>query len=92
MHPDLSEPEDLTFEQAISRLEEILRSMEAEQLPLEELIHSYERAVHLLDYCKERLAKAEQRVRLLMEREGGLVAEDVSPETLGAIGSEEGAS
>ena len=60
-----SEPPVPTFEQAVSELERILRSLEDGKTSLEEGLAEYERGVHLLRSCHEQLTSAEQKIYLL---------------------------
>jgi exodeoxyribonuclease VII small subunit len=57
-----------SYEQALEELERLVASMEAGQLPLDQLLASYKRGAELLGYCRERLQAVEQQVKLL---EGG---------------------
>ena len=60
----MSETElDLSYEDALAELEEILAALEAGDLPLEESLARYERGATLAAYCEELLDKAELRVR-----------------------------
>ncbi|MBC7346799.1 MAG: exodeoxyribonuclease VII small subunit [Clostridia bacterium] len=63
--------EGLTFEEAMKRLEAIVRHLEGGELPLEEALTKFEEGVGLVRYCRERLAAAERRLELLVEREDG---------------------
>lgn len=56
---------DLTFEDALARLEEIVESMEGEQLPLEDLVAQYETGSTLLKHCAGVLANAHKRIDLI---------------------------
>ncbi|MFT5465682.1 MAG: exodeoxyribonuclease VII small subunit [Verrucomicrobiales bacterium] len=58
--PD-SAPE-IPFEAAIEDLERIVGQMESDQLPLDQLIQSYERGNQLLKTCQSRIDEAEQRI------------------------------
>lgn len=60
---DPSLPQD--FETALSQLEELVASMESGALPLEESLAAYRRGVALTRICQERLAQAEQQVKVL---------------------------
>lgn len=67
-----SPPDDLTFEQALAALEQIVRELEDGQTGLEESLSCYEKGVSLLKRCYGQLARAEQRILLLAgEDEGG---------------------
>ncbi|WP_397534420.1 exodeoxyribonuclease VII small subunit [Roseateles sp.] len=57
-----------SYEQALDELERLVASMEAGQLPLDQLLASYKRGAELLGFCRERLQAVEQQVKVL---EGG---------------------
>lgn len=59
------EPEALTFEDALLKLEGIVDSMESEQLPLEDLVSQYESGSELLKYCDSVLSAAKKRIELI---------------------------
>ena len=58
--------EKLTFEQAMGRLEEIVKRLEQGDAPLEESLARFEEGTRLLGDCSARLDGAEQKVRLLL--------------------------
>ena len=62
---------DLTFEQALEQLEEIVNRMRAEELPLQQALESYERGKRLASFCQERLDAAKQRLEILNEGDDG---------------------
>ncbi|GAA4343066.1 hypothetical protein GCM10023144_45640 [Pigmentiphaga soli] len=53
------------FEAALAELEALVGSMEDGALPLEASLLAYRRGVELVKVCQERLARAEQQVRVL---------------------------
>jgi exodeoxyribonuclease VII small subunit len=57
-----SPPDHLTFEQALAKLEEIVRELEDGQTGLEEALARYEAGVGLLKRCYTQLREAEQRI------------------------------
>jgi exodeoxyribonuclease VII small subunit len=57
--------DELSYEQALAELEEIVASLEANKLPLEESMKLYERGQALTKRCLELLDNAELRVRQL---------------------------
>lgn len=63
--------EKYTFEEALSRLEEILKSLESGDGALDELLALYEEGVGLIRACNDRLESAEQRVKMLQMRPDG---------------------
>jgi exodeoxyribonuclease VII small subunit len=60
-------PEPPGYEQALSELERLVQAMEGEQLPLDQVLQSYQRGAQLLAYCRGRLEAVEQQVKVLEE-------------------------
>lgn len=58
--------EELTFRQAMNELSGIVSNLESNSLELEESLKQYERGIALLRYLRESLAKAQQKVDVLM--------------------------
>ncbi len=59
--------EGMTFKEASIELEQIVRSLESGDLELEDSLERYSRGVELLRSLRERLANAEQKVRVLLD-------------------------
>jgi len=62
---DSEGPGELSFEEALEELEDLIDRMEAGETGLEDSIRSYERGAKLVKRCRELLDSAEQRVREL---------------------------
>jgi len=67
--------ENMTFEAAMARLEEIVRLLESGNAPLDVSLSLYEEGVALVRLCNTRLDHAEQRVKILSFSENGEVTE-----------------
>jgi exodeoxyribonuclease VII small subunit len=67
---------EFDFESALKELEGIVERMEKGELGLEEALKQFERGIELTRGCQKALTDAEQKVRILLDREGG------EPETL----------
>lgn len=61
----------ISFEAALERIEEIVASIEAEDLELAESLALFEEGVRLLRAAQERLSGAETRVQQLVEEGEG---------------------
>ena len=62
----LAQPDqDLTYESALSELENIVTRMEGGQLSLEQSLSAYKRGAELLKFCQAQLADAQQQVKVL---------------------------
>ena len=59
--------DEMTFREASTELEYIVRALEAGDLELEEALDRYGRGVELLKSLRERRAGAEQKVRVLLD-------------------------
>jgi exodeoxyribonuclease VII small subunit len=69
------------FEAALEELEALVERMESGGLSLDDALAAFERGIHLTRDCQKALAQAEQRVRVLVEREdGSLATEAGNPE------------
>ncbi|MBE9546634.1 MAG: exodeoxyribonuclease VII small subunit [Proteobacteria bacterium] len=64
------------FEEALKKLEEIVRKMESGDLTLEESLKSFEEGVSLSRFCAKKLDEAERRIDILLKNEEGL---DIQP-------------
>ncbi len=67
---------EISFEQAMSRLEQIVKALEGGNVPLEDLIKLFDEGTSLVKLCTERLDKAEEKVRLLQMKDGVLTEEE----------------
>lgn len=56
-----------SYEQALAELEQWVAAMENGQLPLDQLLHAYQRGAELLAYCRAQLQAVEQQVKVLDE-------------------------
>jgi exodeoxyribonuclease VII small subunit len=63
-----------SFEDALTRLETIVESMESGDVPLAELLAKFEEGNTLLKTCEARLKEAELKIELLKKQKDGSVA------------------
>ena len=63
---------DMPFEEALARLEEHVRQMEAGSVPLEQMIRRYEEAQKLAAVCRAKLDGMKKKIEVL-SRSGGKV-------------------
>jgi exodeoxyribonuclease VII small subunit len=69
----VSNPTTMTFEEAMTELEQVVRQLEEGRIPLEGAIQSYERGAALKKRCDELLKKARLKVEeIYQSEEGGL--------------------
>jgi exodeoxyribonuclease VII small subunit len=60
--------EPQSFEQAMERLEAIVKEMEAGSLPLDTMIGRFEEGQGLIQYCSKKLNEVERRIEKLVKK------------------------
>ena len=66
----------MSFELAMSRLEEIVGKLDSGKATLDESLKLYEEGIALVRLCSERLDSAEQRIKLVKTSEDGNFSEE----------------
>ena len=66
---------NITFEQALARLEEIVRMLESGSAPLDKSLELFEEGVKLVKMCNSQLDNVEQRIKILSKNESGDMTE-----------------
>lgn len=78
----MANKKELTFEQAIAELQEVVEKLEAGKVALEESLTLYERGVELVKICNARLDLAEQRISTVRMENGEPRVKSVEGEVL----------
>ncbi|MCB1189783.1 MAG: exodeoxyribonuclease VII small subunit [Leptospiraceae bacterium] len=71
----------ISFEEALSELEEIADKLERGQLTLEESIKAYERGMELKNTCSDRLKEAEGKIEFLSKAPNGQIVKENAKKT-----------
>ncbi|MBE6675723.1 MAG: exodeoxyribonuclease VII small subunit [Ruminococcaceae bacterium] len=67
----------LSYEQALARLEQIIRAMESDKIPLEDSLRMYEEGVAIVRRLSAELDEAERKIKILQQNaQGEIVAVD----------------
>lgn len=61
--------DELSFEQAIDQLNQIVSRIEMGQVPLQESLEQYEKGMKLIRYCRGILQDAEKRIEMISAKE-----------------------
>ena len=80
---------EMNFENAIARLEQIVRSLENGSAPLDDALLLFEEGVRLVKLCNDKLTTAESRIKLLTQTPNGMEETDF-PKTSGRNGENNG--
>ncbi|MBO4934445.1 MAG: exodeoxyribonuclease VII small subunit [Clostridia bacterium] len=67
---------DISFETAIKQLDDIVRSLENGDIPLDEALALFEKGVKLTEVCTAKLNAAEKQIKLLVKDGDGMKKED----------------
>jgi exodeoxyribonuclease VII small subunit len=62
---------DLSFEQGLERLEQIVQELERGDLALERALELFEEGMQLSAGCRKKLEEAENRVEILLKKSDG---------------------
>ena len=67
------EKEELSFEEALSQLEEIVKKLESGEVLLDDAITEFNKAMSLAKTCDEKLKTAEDAITKLVKENGDVV-------------------
>ena len=74
--------QNLTFEQNMQRLEQIVRAMELGDVPLEESLKLFQEGTALVEKCGKLLDEAELQVKMILTASDGTPVEEDFPHDL----------
>jgi exodeoxyribonuclease VII small subunit len=63
-------PSSFHFESALTELNQLVEKLEQGGLPLEESLKAFEKGIALTRQCQKALTEAEQKVQILLEKNG----------------------
>ena len=67
---------DLSYEEAVNKLEELLIEIESDDLKLEDTLEKFKEAMELYKYCNTVLTNAEGTVKQILEKDNSLLEID----------------
>jgi exodeoxyribonuclease VII small subunit len=80
--PVAAKKKAVDFEQSLQQLEALVSEMEKGDLSLEQSLKAFENGIQLTRECQTRLSEAEQKVQVLLEQQGELVAQPFTDDQL----------
>ncbi len=64
--------EDITFEEALLKLEDKIRNLEKGEIPLDDMVKEYEETSKLVKFCSQKLENANKTVNKILNPDGSL--------------------
>ncbi len=64
--------ENITFEEALLKLENIIRELEKGEVALDDMVKKYMEAMNLVKFCNEKLNSATETVNKILSEDGSL--------------------
>ncbi len=68
--------DQLSFEEAMSKLEEIVQELENGDLPLEQAMKKFEEGIQLSKFCSGKLDETERKITILLRDQDGQTIEN----------------
>ena len=65
--------QELSFEESLEKLEEIVNKLENGDVPLDEAIDEFNKAMQLVKVCNEKLTSAEEAIAKIVKDNGEIV-------------------
>lgn len=72
--------EEIKFEEAIKKLEDIAKELESGELGLDESVDKFEEGMKLSKICTKMLNEAEKRINILINNDGEIEEESFTAE------------
>ncbi|SEH62134.1 Exodeoxyribonuclease VII small subunit [Halobacillus karajensis] len=66
----MAEKQEVSFEEAMKQLEEIVEKLETGEVPLEKAIQYYQEGMKLSKLCSEKLGNVESQMQQIMNEHG----------------------
>ena len=70
---------EMSYEEALKKLEEIASKLEKGDLTLDESIEAFRKGMELSKYCAGKLDEAEKKISIFIENENGVISEEEFP-------------
>tara|TARA_B100001121_G_C18283043_1_gene431632 strand:+ start:334 stop:558 length:225 start_codon:yes stop_codon:yes gene_type:complete len=72
----MNKKNNLNFENALKRLEEISELLESEDTPLEDSIKLFEEGIDLKEFCEEKLKSAKLKIDKIVKKNKEITSEE----------------
>ena len=71
---------EISFEEKLDKLKEIVGNLERGDVPLKESMENYQTSLDLIKQCYEELENAELKIEKIIQKEGKIITESLEKE------------
>lgn len=68
----MADKKELTFEENLNKLENIVKNLESGETPLDDAINQFTEAMKLVEICDKKLKNAEEKITQIVNKDGKL--------------------
>lgn len=68
----MADKKELTFEENLNKLENIVKNLESGETPLDDAIDQFTEAMKLVEICDKKLKNAEEKITQIVNKDGKL--------------------
>lgn len=65
----MAKKENLSYQAAMTELENIMKSLEAGQLDVDDMVKQVQRASELISFCQQKLSKTEEAIAAIFQED-----------------------
>ena len=73
---------EVSFEEKLGKLKEIVGKLERGDVPLKESMENYQTSIDLIKQCYDELGNAELKIEKIMQKEGKIITESLEKENV----------
>ena len=73
-----NEEKELTFEENLEKLEDIVKKLESGEVPLDDAIEKFHEAMKISEVCDKKLKNAEEQISKIVGKDGKLEDFEIS--------------
>ena len=68
----MAEKKEITFEENLEKLEDIVKKLESGETPLDDAINEFTEAMKIAEECDKKLKNAEEKITKILNKDGKL--------------------
>ncbi|MNW49546.1 Exodeoxyribonuclease 7 small subunit [compost metagenome] len=77
----MTQEQEMSFEEAMKQLEDIVSQLEHGDVPLEKAIDLFQSGMKLSQLCGQKLSQVERKIEMIVEKDGEIGKKPFEPQT-----------